>query len=185
MLFFNYFKWKLYKNKLDSVQLVVLDVDGVLTNGKINYSSDGKQSKEFDVKDGLGIKMMQKTGIEVCLISGGEAGATKFRAEKLLIKNFMFDVKDKLSAIVILQKELNKSKKETLFLGDDINDQVVKPEVNLLVSTKDGVQSLRRKSDLVLNSKGGCGAVRELADKLLSSKNLLDTITSKGWKDKN
>ena len=184
-MFLNTLKWNFYKKNLKNIKLVVLDVDGVLTNGKINYSSKGEQSKEFDVKDGLGIKMLQRFSIEICLISGGDAGASQFRAEKLNINNYYFNVKDKLSTLNSIQKKLKISKKETLFLGDDINDQVVKSSVNLLISTKDGALSFRRKSDLVLNSKGGYGAVRELAEKILSSKNLLDKLVTNGWRDFN
>lgn len=184
-MFINRLKWNFNKKKLKDIKLVVLDVDGVLTSGKINYSSKGEQSKEFDVKDGLGIKMLQRFGIEVCLISGGDAGASQFRAEKLNINNYFFNVKDKLFILNSIQKKLKISKKETLFLGDDINDQVVKSNVNLLVSTKDGSLSFRRKSDLILNSKGGFGAVRELAEKILSGKNLLENLVTNGWRDIN
>ena len=180
-LFKRTFNWR----KLKYIKLVVLDVDGVLTNGNIIISSNGIESKVFNVKDGLGIKLLQKCGIEVCLISGGEPEPAKIRADKLAIRYYIFNAKNKLLALNSLQKKLNKSKKETLFLGDDINDQVVKPSVNILIATNDASSSLKKKSDMVLKAKGGDGAVRELAIDILKSKKLWKKFKKHGWIDKN
>tara|TARA_Y100000589_G_scaffold329778_1_gene377449 strand:+ start:40766 stop:41323 length:558 start_codon:yes stop_codon:yes gene_type:complete len=185
MILINAINYFLNKKKLKQIKLVILDVDGVLTNGQIIISSNGIESKIFNVKDGLGIKILQKSGVEVCIISGGEAESAKIRADKLGIKNYIFNSRNKLKAINLLQKKLNKSKKETLFLGDDINDQIVKPNVNLLLATKDASQSLKNKSHIILNNKGGEGAVRELAEEILKSKNLWHHFKTNGWKEKN
>ena len=85
--------------KLKDIELVILDVDGVLTDGSIIISSNGTESKKFNVKDGLGIKILQNCGIEVCIISGGEPECAKIRADKLGIKNYIFNARNKLLAV--------------------------------------------------------------------------------------
>ena len=185
MFLLNSLKRLFYKKNLIGIKLVVLDVDGVLTNGKISICSAGIERKEYNVKDGLGIKLLLASGIQVSILSGGEAGSALLRANKLGIKNYIFNVKDKLKAIKSLQKKLKISKNETLFLGDDINDQIVRPSVNLLIATGDASNSLKEKSNFILKEKGGNGAVRELTEEILKSKKLWKNYKKNGWVDIN
>ena len=185
MIFIKALNWLINKKNLKKIKLVVLDVDGVLTNGKISICSNGIERKEYNVQDGLGIKLLQASGIEVCIISGSDGGSALIRANKLGIKNCLFNVKNKFLAINSLQKKLKISKIETLFLGDDINDIVVKPNVNLLVATKNANYNLKKKSDLILDKNGGDGAVRKLAEEILKSKKSWNSYKKNGWKDIN
>ena len=88
-------KWRLLFKKLNKIQFLILDVDGVLTDGGLWYTNNGEILKRFDVKDGLGINLIKELGIEIVLISGGESASTKVRASQLDIENCFFGVKDK------------------------------------------------------------------------------------------
>ena len=116
------FKWIFQKNRLQKIKLVVLDVDGVITNGELLYSDEGKIFKIFNVKDGLGLKLLQNIGIKLAFLSGGSNGATNFRANDLGIDFCLTGIKDKSKALVDLQKRLKIYKAETAYIGDDLND---------------------------------------------------------------
>ena len=184
MSMFNELNWRLKKSQLSSIKLIVFDVDGVLTDGGLFYDNEGNIQKKFNVKDGLGIKILQRLDFKIALISGGASGATEKRAENLNIDFCFTKISDKSKKIVELQDKLNISSRETLYIGDDINDLVVKPFVSLLVAPKDSNYFYKSKADLVLKSKGGKGAVRELSERIIKSLNLLDSFDLE-WKEKN
>ena len=184
MNFFKYF-WKLNKKKLSKISLLVLDVDGVLTDGSLIIDAEGQISKKFDVKDGLGIKLLQKEKITVAFLSGGQPGSTSWRAKQLGVENCICEVKDKSKAISELIKKLNLKKENVAYLGDDLNDIVVSEKVSILISTGDSANGVKGNSDLILNKKGGQGAVREIAEILLESRQKLSFYKSKGLLEKN
>jgi len=163
----------------------VLDVDGVLTDGGLWYSPDGSLQKRFDVRDGLGIRLLQEAGLTVALLSGGRGGATEARAAHLGIDHCLVGVKDKPTALATLQQHLQQPVASTAFLGDDLNDLAVRPRVGLLLATADAARPLRRQADLVLRSRGGHGAVRELAERLLAPTPLGRRLAREGWRDRN
>ena len=177
--------WFLIKKKLKQIKLVFLDVDGVLTNGELAYSDKGTISKCFNVRDGLGIKLLQDFGIEIALVSGGLEGSTEARSQDLGIKYCYTKIKDKSQVIEKVKELSGYLTSEVIFLGDDINDLVVKDKVGLLITTKDGSNILKRKSNAVLKSNGGQGAVRELAERILKGREGWKEILKKGWKDLN
>ena len=181
----NEFKWFSCRNKLKKIKLVILDVDGVLTDGGLYIDSNGNLQKKFNVKDGLGMKLLQHYGIELAFISGGSSGATNIRAKQLNIKYCLTGVKNKLQAVSILQKKLNITPSETAFLGDDLNDLVIKKLVSILVVPSDGCKSIIDKADLILSKTGGNGAVREFSERLLHRKKNFQEIYRIGWFDKN
>lgn len=176
--------WKLNKKNCNRIKLAVFDVDGVLTNGDLIYGQT-KVQRIFNTKDGLGIKLLQKMQIEVVLISGGSNCGTLERSNDLEIKNVLFDVKNKSEALSRIQKKLGIKAHETIYLGDDLNDLVVKPHVKFLFATSDASKYFKLKSDLTLLSKGGSGAVRELSENLLLSNYHFKKFLTKGWIDTN
>lgn len=184
MKFFNELNWNFKKSKILQIKLLVFDVDGVLTDGGLWYNSKGEVEKKFDVKDGLGIKMLQKHGFKIAFISGGVSGATEKRAEQLEIDFCFTDIANKSEAICKIQKNLGLNHSKTLFVGDDLNDIVVKPFVNLLIAPQNANNFFKKKADLILNKKGGNGAVRELSERVLKSFKLIDN-SDLLWKDKN
>ena len=171
--------------RLGDLQLLVLDVDGVLTDGGLWTTESGEVIKRFDVRDGLGIRLLQQADVEVAWLSGGKSGATEQRARYLGIRHVLTAVKDKPAALAALQASLGVSAARTAFVGDDLNDLAVRPAVGLLIATADAVQPLRRRADWVLDRNGGDGAVRRLAEDILRARGDWQTLAERGWRDRN
>ena len=174
-------KWYLIKKKLKTIRLIILDVDGVMTDGFLYYGIEGNQLKKFSVKDGLGIRYLQKAGIEICIVSGGNGEVIKKRAQDLDIKHVYYLVKNKKEKVRYLRDKLNISKQNTLYVGDDLNDLAAKSEVGLLISTQDASKALKRHSHAILRSKGGENAIRELAGRLLANSKMMVDIEKAGF----
>ena len=188
MIFINLIKklrWKFISKKIDFIKLLVLDVDGVMTDGKLFYDSNGNQTKSFSVKDGLGIRLLQNFGIEIAIISGGKSPVIEKRALDLDIKNLFTNIKNKKTCLMKLQKDLLIKKEETIYVGDDINDLSVRDIVSLLISTKDGSNDLKKKCDAVLLSNGGENAVREICERILRNNQEFKKIKKEGFLEKN
>ena len=176
---------QLLRTQLSQIQLLVCDVDGVLTDGGLHYDESGGVVKRFDVRDGLAIRMLQRAGIAVAFLSGGRSGAIEQRARHLDIRHCLVGVGDKLAALQDLLHQLQLGPEHTAFIGDDLNDLTVRPAVGLLVSPANGARGLRRQADLVLRQKGGDGAVRELAELLLHQRGHWQSLNRQGWRDTN
>jgi len=171
--------------RLRRIRLLVCDVDGVLTDGGLHYDEEGRVVKRFDVRDGLAVRMLQRAGIAVALLSGGRSGAIEQRARHLDISHCRVGVGDKQLGLEQLRKDLTMSREATAFLGDDLNDLAVRPVTGLLVSPANGARGLRRQADWVLRSRGGDGALRELTEALLASQGQLEELHRKGWREGN
>ncbi|NBO28576.1 MAG: phosphatase, partial [Synechococcaceae bacterium WB6_1A_059] len=157
--------WFGLKRRLAAIQLLVLDVDGVLTDGGLFYGADGSVQRRFDVRDGLGLKLLQQqTNVHLALLSGGIGAATEQRAKHLGIGHCFTAVEEKQQVLAELQQQLGVSTAQTAYCGDDLNDLVVRPFVGVLVTPANGCIAIKRKADLVLNQRGGDGAVRELVE---------------------
>ena len=181
----NEFKWLIIKRKLKNIKLVILDVDGVLTDGYLFYDHEGNQLKRFSVKDGLGIKYLQKAGIRLCIVSGGKEDVIKFRAKDLNIDNVYCHIKDKKEKVETLQRKFNLKKENTLYLGDDLNDLTVKNSVELLISPNNASKGLKKSCDAILNQNGGQDAVRELSERLLKGTKIMKIFEKEGFLDCN
>ena len=160
-------KWILNSRKIAKIKLLVFDIDGVLTNGKLLINENGDIAREFNVRDGLGIKLLQENNIIVAFLSGGDGGSTLKRAKMLGISNCLINIKNKKIALRELQNKLNILPSNTAFVGDDINDLVVKEDVSLLIGTKDSSPQFSINADLLLKSCGGMGIAREISDRIL------------------
>ena len=163
--------WRLGK-QLRRIKLLVLDVDGVLTDGGLWLDAKGQLIKRFDVRDGLGIRLLQQTGVKIAFLSGGQGGATEVRARQLGIQHCLVGIKDKPEAVLQLQQQLGIHMAETSFVGDDLNDLAVRPVVGLLMAPADACAPVRQGAHAVLRNKGGHGAIRELAERILQSRGL-------------
>ena len=156
-----------------NTKLLVLDVDGVMTDGGLYFGNNNIVLRKFNVQDGLGIDLLHHYKIHVAIISGGIKDGIKERAIKLGIKFCYTGVKNKNEKLRFIQSKLKVSRNNTVYVGDDINDLSVKPYVSHLVSVKDGNKFFRKNADVVLKSCGGNGAVREIAEKILFNQKLL------------
>ena len=178
-------RWRQQQRALRSIELLVLDVDGVLTDGGLWFDPKGQLQKRFDVRDGLGIRLLQQAGLQLAFLSGGRGGATEVRAEQLGIRHCMVGIKDKPTALQQLQAQLGVSIASTAFVGDDLNDLAVRHRVGLLVTPADACPAVQRQADGVLRHRGGHGAVRELAERILQARGLWDELSTQGWRDRN
>ena len=178
-------RWWFLQQQLRQIKLLVLDVDGVLTDGGLWFDAEGRLLKRFDVRDGLGIRLLLQNGMQLAFLSGGQAGATEVRARQLGIQHCLVGIKDKPAALSALQKQLKVSAMETAFLGDDLNDLAVRPVVRLLLAPADACRPMRIGADAVLQRRGGDGAVRELAERLLQVRGRWQELSRQGWRDRN
>ena len=177
--------WHQQRQALRDLQLLVLDVDGVLTDGGLWLDPHGQLFKRFDVRDGLGLRLLQQAGIQLAFLSGGRGGATEARANQLGIEHCLVGIKDKPAALSQLQRDVGVRATNTAFVGDDFNDLAVRHLVRLLIAPADGCKPLRLQSDAVLQHEGGRGAVRELAERILKQRGHLTEIQRRGWIDRN
>ena len=161
-------KWILNSRKIAKIKLLVFDIDGVLTNGNLFINKDGDITRQFNARDGIGIKLLQKNNIIVAFISGGEGKSTLERAKMLGVRNCLINIQNKQIALRVLQNKLNILPSNTAFVGDDVNDLVVKEDVSLLIGTKDSSPQFSIYADLLLKSCGGMGTAREMSDRILT-----------------
>jgi 3-deoxy-D-manno-octulosonate 8-phosphate phosphatase (KDO 8-P phosphatase) len=152
------------------IRLLILDVDGVLTDNAIYLDDKGIESKKFSILDGMGIWLAQKVGIEVALISGRPSRATEHRASHLKIKHVYLDKIQKKRAYQDLKRKLKIKDEEIAYVGDDILDVPVLKLVGLSICVKNANPQAKKFAKLVTKAKGGEGAVREVVDLILKAK---------------
>lgn len=162
------------------VRLVVLDVDGVLTDGGLFYSGEGETLKRFDVRDGLGIKLLGHAGIEVAVISARASEALRRRVLDLGIAHFRAGCRDKRTALDALARELGLGLDAVCFVGDDLLDRSVLESVGFAVAVADANAAAKAAAHWVTEAGGGRGAVREVADRLLAARGVLERV-SEEW----
>ena len=161
------------------IRLLVLDVDGVLTDGGICYTDAGEEIKCFHVRDGHGIRMVQQAGIEVALITGRQSAAVAHRAENLRIVHIHQGVRDKLAVLSSLQTTLGVSPLETAVVGDDLVDLAMMQRAGLAVAVADAPTEVKQRAHWVTSVPGGRGAVRELCEILLKAKGVWEDLLRK------
>ena len=152
------------------IRLLVMDVDGVMTDGKITYSSDGQELKSFNIKDGLGIKRAQASGIETAIITGRTSPVVERRARELGIAHLVQGREDKLAALSDLVDQMNLSLDQVAYIGDDLPDLTAIESVRLGACPADAATEVKSKANWVSTRGGGDGCVRELCDLLVSHK---------------
>ena len=152
------------------IRLLVIDVDGVMTDGKITYTSDGQELKSFNIKDGLGIKRAQASGIETAIITGRTSPMVERRARELGIAHLVQGREDKLSALSDLVDQMNLSLDQVAYIGDDLPDLTAIESVKLGACPADAAIEVKLKANWVSTVAGGDGCVRELCDLLVSHK---------------
>lgn len=154
------------------IRCIAMDVDGVLTDGRIVFSSDGAELKCFDVKDGHGIVMAHRVGLETVLITGRRSAVVERRAEELKIKRVYQKVWDKLAKYEEVVAELGLADSEMAFIGDDVVDVPLLKRVGLAVAVADAHEAAKAAAHYVTLRPGGRGAVREAIEFILKAKGL-------------
>ena len=157
------------KFDVDKFKLVILDVDGTMTDGGMYFTENGDQMKKYNTKDGLAIKKKVKNGIHFGIISHGKKlKVVKDRADLLGIQHVYVGDKDKGEVLKEWLSSLEISLSETVYIGDDINDIKIMESVGLSACPSDAITSVKKTADIVLSKKGGQGCIREFLDEWLS-----------------
>jgi len=155
------------KTDLADIQLLTLDVDGVLTDGTVMINGDGSEGKFFNLLDGHGIRMWQRAGLKVAFLSGRFSEATKRRAEQLDIDYCVQDCFEKLPSLKKLLGEMSVSAERTAYIGDDLLDLPVIRYVGFGAAVANAVDEVKDIADYVTTRRGGDGAVREVIEYIL------------------
>ncbi|SFV63954.1 3-deoxy-D-manno-octulosonate 8-phosphate phosphatase [hydrothermal vent metagenome] len=155
-----------------SIELIVLDVDGTMTDSQITYTQDGDEIKSFNVKDGLAIVSWLKLGKRVAIITGRRSHIVERRAKELRIEHFYQGCDDKLAKLQELTKILNISMDNVAAIGDDLNDYKMLKEVEISFVPSDASQYVDKIATVILTRKGGNGAVREMIEYLVKKEGL-------------
>lgn len=167
-------------DKAAKIKLLILDVDGVLTDGKLFFGANNirEETKGYNVKDGLGISLALKAGIEIAVITGRVSRSVNARLLRLGIKHVYQGLHNKNEAYLELKKILNVSSDEVAYVGDDIIDLPVINKVGLPIAVNDAHPELIKRCSYITSNKGGNGAVREVCDIILEAQNKLEDIIS-------
>lgn len=164
------------KNKAKKIKLLILDVDGVMTDGSIILDSQDNEIKAFHVRDGHGIKMAQGVGIEIAIISGRESRVVERRALELAIKEVYQKALNKIDVYEKMLKKFGLKDDEVAYIGDDINDMPLLKRVGLSIAVADADKRVKEIVDYVTEIDGGRGAVREVIDVILKAQGKLFRI---------
>lgn len=166
-------------NKAKNIKLLICDVDGVFSDGRIYLGNDGEELKAFHTRDGYGIKEIQQHGIAVAIITGRKSAIVEQRMRSLNVQHIYQGQEDKIIAYKQLLTDLELSDDQVAYIGDDLGDQPVMQLVGLSVAVNDAHPLLVNQSDFITSLPGGFGAVRELCDMLLIAQQRFNqTVTS-------
>jgi 3-deoxy-D-manno-octulosonate 8-phosphate phosphatase (KDO 8-P phosphatase) len=157
------------------IQLLCLDVDGILTDGRLYFLSNGVEAKAFHIRDGLGLKMLMNAGIKTALITGRNSEAAKARAAELGLNYFHQGVRDKRKVVHELRAEMAIEMAAVAFMGDDLPDICALRACGLAVTVPEAPGAVRAYTHYVTRESGGQGAVREVCELILDAKDLLQT----------
>jgi len=163
-------------DKIRSVKLLLLDVDGVMTDGRITIDNNGVESKSFHVRDGHGIKLLQRAGVKVGIITGRDSKVVLHRAAELGIEIIYQGMKVKMEAFNRILEDEKLSANEVAYVGDDVVDLPVLRESGFSVAVADASHVITPHVDYVTKKCGGRGAVREVTDLILEGKGLWSEV---------
>ncbi|HXV21939.1 MAG TPA: HAD-IIIA family hydrolase [Desulfuromonadales bacterium] len=167
------------RERLHRIRLLLLDVDGVLTDGRIIYDAQGVETKAFDVKDGHGLKLLQRAGVQVGIITGRQSEVVNIRARELGIDIVYQGAKDKLVPFEEILRNLHLAADEVAYMGDDLPDLPVLRRAGWAVAPADAVGEIKPFVHYVTRHPGGRGAVREVCDLLLQESGHWSEVTSR------
>jgi len=166
-------------NNIRSLKLLILDVDGVLTDGKVIMDDAGREIKHFNVRDGHGLKMLMRSGVEVVFLTGRQSAVVEHRARDLGVLEVRQGAKNKLEWYPEIVEKRGLSGDQVGYVGDDIVDVPFMKRVGFAVAVADAMEDVRRVAHYVATQKGGRGAVREVCDMILRIQGNWDEVAKK------
>ncbi|MFZ5604260.1 MAG: KdsC family phosphatase [Pseudomonadota bacterium] len=164
------------RRRARTIKLVAFDIDGVMTDGRLYYTDFGNETKAFNVKDGLGIKLLRSTGVEIAIITGRTSELVKKRASDLKISKLVQGREDKIVALKEMMAPMGIQAHEVAYMGDDLPDLSAIRFAGIGVAVADALPIVREHADLVMTRGGGDGAVREFCEWLMAAQGTLDGI---------
>jgi len=164
------------KQLAQPIKLAVFDIDGIMTDGRLYFTSLGDEIKAFNVKDGLGLKLLRDTGVEVAIITGRTSELVKRRANDLKIEKLVQGREDKKTALKELLKNEKLSPEQVAYMGDDLPDLAAIRYVGLGVTVADGLPLVKQHANLITEKNGGDGAVREFCEWLMLAQGTFNQV---------
>ena len=163
-------------DKAKKLKLLILDVDGVLTDGKLFFDNEGNEYKSFHARDGHGIKLLRQTGVEVAVISGRKSNSVALRMKSLGIEHVYQGHEDKRAAFNELLSKVGVTPEQTAHVGDDLLDLPIMTRVGLAIAVNDANFAVIKHADWCTSALGGNGAVREVCDFILQAQGHFDEV---------
>ena len=164
------------ETRCQSVELILSDVDGVLTDGGVIFDNQGIETKKFHIRDGLGIKLWMRAGFHFGIITARASHIVKVRARELGIELVRQGFEEKLPVARELMRDLELAPKQVCFIGDDLTDIPVIRTVGLGVAVADAAEEVSTVANHVTKASGGCGAVREVVETILKAKHRWEDV---------
>lgn len=168
---------QLLNSKLQPIKMVIMDVDGTLTDGGMYYDNSGSVMKKFNAQDGMGITLLHKSGIKTAFITSDSSSIVEQRANKLQVSLCIQGSRNKLSSVQEVCTKFGITFEQCAFIGDDVNDEIPMTMVGFSACPSDAVRNIKKVSSYVLEAKGGEGAVREFCEILLAAQGKSNTVT--------
>ena len=165
--------------ELARVHLLLMDVDGVLTDGGIIYGDDAGQIKIFNVKDGFGLRLAMEAGIKVGIVTGRKSNALYHRCRDLNIQHLFDGVQDKAAILPEIVDQTGVAGANTAYMGDDLPDLPLMRKVGLSIAVADAHEIVRQNADWITSAPGGRGAVREVCEGLLAARGVWPELTAR------
>jgi len=167
------------EKRCEQIQLILSDVDGVLTDGAVSYDNQGIESKRFHIRDGLGIRLWQKAGHKFGIVTGRSSQIVRMRASELDVTIIRQGVSGKWDAVHEIMLSCKLEKHQVCFIGDDLPDLSAVRQVGFGVTVADASEELRENAHYVTERRGGCGAVREVIEMILKHQRRWDSVVQR------
>jgi 3-deoxy-D-manno-octulosonate 8-phosphate phosphatase (KDO 8-P phosphatase) len=171
--------------RASKIRLVLFDVDGVLTDGRLFFSDNGEEGKSFHSRDGLGINLLQQTGVAVGIITARQSNLVAHRAGDLNIQHLFQGRKEKFPAYRELCEELGLGSDEVAFVGDDVVDLPIMLDVGLAVTVPQGHKLVKQYAHWTTKNEGGSGAARDVCELVMYSQDTYDKVMQQFFTDTN
>ena len=159
--------------KCKKIKLILTDVDGVLTDGCMYYSSSGEELKKFHTRDGMAVELLLQKNIKTIIITKEKSKIVTSRAKKIKVFKVYSGIKQKDKILNQICTKFKVTPDETTFIGDDVNDEKIMKLVGLSFAPSDATQTIKNIADIITNTEGGQGVLREVTDKILLSQSII------------
>ena len=166
------------QDKARKIKLVLLDIDGVMTDGRMIYDNRGNELKNFNVNDGLGIFLIKKAGIKTAIITAQSSNIVKRRAKVLSIDKVYADYHYKIEALGDIKQKFRVQEDEICFVGDELIDMPILKRVGLAVAVSNAINEVKKIAHVITEKSGGKGAVREVCELILKAQGKWDEVTA-------